>query len=204
MAIELTIRLKEENPLWFPFEEPATELILKFHERNQPPPLFYTPLTIINGTLLWIEKKIIEAKVKHNAQIVFIDHLHFLTKPSQNMAQEIGALVREIKKLAVKWKVVIFLLAHLRKTQLDKNPDFEDLKDSSSIAQEADTVIFIWRETKRENGEIQITNKTNLSVQANRKTGKTGNVKMIYENGRFRECDWTHNEEIEKKDDWKF
>lgn len=194
LAIDLSSRLKEENPLWLPFEEPAREIILKFHDRGEIPPLFYTPQKMIGNTLLWIEKKIIEAKAKYNSKIVFIDHLHFIISPSENLAQEIGITMRKLKQLAVKWNVVIVLLAHLKKTRLDTNPTLEDLKDSSSIAQEADTVILIWRETKKENGELIITNNINVSIQANRRTGKTGNVKLVYTNGKFLEDEWQNDE----------
>lgn len=194
-AVDLTSRMKDENPLWLPFEESAEELIRKFLDRGEQPPLFYTPAHILGNTLLWIEKKIIESKAKYNSKIVFIDHLHFILEPSENLAQEIGRTMRELKKLAVKWKVVIVILAHLKKVKLDKQPDLEDLKDSSSIAQEADTVMFLWRQTDRINGEVVIGSNANLSVQANRRTGKTGNVKLVFVEGRYYEKAWTSMEQ---------
>lgn len=187
-AIELTSRLKAENPMWFPFEESAEEIIQKFVDRGEDTPLFYTPQQITGNTLLWIEKKIIEAKAKYDSKIVFIDHLHFIVSPgSEDINQRIGETMRQLKKLAVKWNMVVVLIAHLRKTQLDVQPTLEDLRDSSFIAQEADTVILLWRKTERVNGEIVISDTVNLSVQANRRTGKTGNVKLLYENGKFLE-----------------
>lgn len=190
-AVDLTSRLSAENPLWLPFEEPAREIIMKFHDRGEKPPLFYTPTRMAGNTLNWIEKKIIESKAKYDTKIIFVDHLHFIIDNSkENVAQEIGRTMRDLKKLAVKWNVVLVLLAHLKKTRLDENPDLEDLKDSSSIAQEADTVIFMWRQTERINGEVVITNNVNVSVQANRRTGKTGNVKLVYVNGKFLEQPW--------------
>jgi replicative DNA helicase len=80
-----------------------------------------------------------------------------------------------------------FIIAHLKKTRLDTAPDLEDLRDSSFIAQESDTVIMLWRESKRERGEVTITNNVTLSVQANRRTGKTGNVQMVFKEGKFYE-----------------
>jgi replicative DNA helicase len=82
------------------------------------------------------------------------------------------------------------------------NPTLESLKGSSSIAQEADTVILLWRETKREKGEIIITNNTNISVQANRRSGTTGNVKMVYNNGHYTEIDWTRTKVDEDYDNF--
>lgn len=190
-AIELTIRLKDENPLWIPFEEPAIELIQKFTERGQEPPLFYTPERILENTLQWIENKIIESIAKYNSKIVFIDHLGFiqdferLILAHEPIAYQIERIMRSLKKMAVRWNVVIVVLAHLTKTRLDTNPTLEDLKGSSAIGQEADTVMILWRKTQKIKGEVIIGNEANLSVQANRRTGKTGNVKLTFVNGRF-------------------
>lgn len=189
-CIELTIRLKDRKPLWVPFEEPAEELIQKFLDRNEDPPLFYTPEKITGNTTSWLEKKIIESKVKYGTGIVFIDHLHFIVPfTSERQDLMIGQTMRELKRIAKEWDVVIFIISHLKKTRLDLNPDLEDLRDSSFTAQEADTVIMLWRKTRRENGEVVITDETNISVQANRRTGKTGNVPMKFDKGRFYEID---------------
>ena len=204
MKIEFNISMKDENPLWLPFEEPAIDLIRKFTERNAEPPLFYTPETIKGNSLEWIEKKIVESKAKYNSKLVFIDHLGFIQDTEtghsdENMAYKIERIVRSLKKLAVKWNVTIFLLAHVTKTKIDINPTLEDLKGSSAIAQEADTVMFLWRKTQREGGKIVITNEANLSVQANRRTGRTGNVEFIFNDGRYLESDWLHDEVKEEK-----
>lgn len=198
-CIDLTARLKDKNPLWLPFEEPAEELIQKFLDRKEVPPLFYTPERIIGNTMVWIEKKIIEAKAKYNSEVVFIDHLHFIV-PFSSDRQDllIGQTMRELKKLAKQWNVLIFLIAHLKKTKLDTAPDLEDLRDSSFIAQEADTVIMLWRKTKREQGEVVISNETVVSVQANRRTGKTGNITLVFDNGRFIEKSERDNQEIDE------
>jgi len=199
-CIDLTTRLKDINPLWLPFEESSEELIQKFLDRNEVPPLFYTPSRMAGNTLLWVEKKIIEAKAKWGSEIVFIDHLHFIVPFSQERQDlAIGQCMRELKRMAKTWGVVIVLIAHLKKTKMDTQPDLEDLRDSSFIAQEADTVMMLWRETKKENGEVIITNNVNLSVQANRRTGKTGNIKMEFRDGYFHEVQKTE-EEISYKD----
>jgi replicative DNA helicase len=146
--------------------------------------------------LEWIEKKVIEGIVKFNSKVVFIDHLHFIVPFSQERQDlKIGETMRELKSIAKRWNICIFLICHLKKTRMDTNPDLEDLRDSSFIAQEADTVILLWRRTIREDGEIKVTNQINLSIQANRRTGKTGNIKLTYQDGHFTEYDWGAFEE---------
>jgi len=193
-AMDLTIHLRLFNPLWFPLEEGGDELVTKFMDRGETPPYFCLPMRNINGNLQWVEERIIESIVKYGTKIIFIDHLHFIVpfdnKNAERQDLRIGAVMRELKSIARRWNVCIVLIAHLKKTDVGRSPDLEDLRDSSFIAQEADTVIMLWRETKRVGGEVETTNNVNVSVQANRRTGKTGNVKMVFENGHFVEKAW--------------
>jgi replicative DNA helicase len=193
-CVDLTSKMTEYNPMWLPFEEGAEELIQKFLDRKEEPPMFFTPETMTGNTLAWVEKRVIEAIAKFNTRLIFIDHLHFIVPFSEERQDlRIGETMRALKTMAKKWNVCIVLIAHLKKTRVETQPSLEDLRDSSFIAQEADTVIILWRETKRENGQVVTTNNVNVSVQANRRTGKTGNVKMVYDNGHFYEREWTES-----------
>jgi replicative DNA helicase len=190
-AMELTIRMREHNPMWIPFEEGAEELIAKFLDRKEQPPQFYTPEHLTSKTINWIEQKIVESIAKYNTKVVFIDHLHFIvpfTVERHDLA--VGRTMRELKGLAKRWNVCIFILAHLKKTKLTEQPTLEDIRDSSFVAQESDTVMMIWRRSKRVNGKMEITNDSGLSIQANRRTGKTGNIEMVFKDGRFLEKAW--------------
>lgn len=206
-CVELTTRMKQYNPMWIPLEESAEEILQKFLDEERPPPVFYTPhhtVTVI--TLDWVERKIIEAKVKFGTKVVFIDHLGFLVPRTENQSQETGHVVRAIKTLAKKWDVAVVLLCHLTKTELNKQPNLENLYGSVSISQEADTVMFIWRETTKDRrGMVEMTNNVSVSVQANRRTGKTGNIKMkLMDNRRYMEVDWKYAKTSEELADEEF
>lgn len=189
--MDLTTRIKEYNPLWLPFEESAEELIRKFIERGQEYPKAFAPENMKGNKIDWIENKIVESIAKYGTKVVFIDQLDFIVPfMGDNHSLAIGQTMRDLKRLAKKWNVVIFIICHLSKTKMDTQPTLEDLKGSSSIGQEADTVILLWREATRSNGQLVITDKVNVSVQANRRYGKTGNVKMLYDNGKFIEKEW--------------
>jgi len=205
ICIEFTIRFKDLNPTWLPFEESAEELLQKFLDRNETPPVFYTPEKMLGNTLLWVEKKIIEAKAKYDAKIIFIDHLHFIVPfTSERQDLMIGQTMRELKRMAKEWDVTIFLIAHLKKTQMENQPTLDDLRDSSFIAQEADTVLMIWRKAEKVEGQIIISDEVNISVQANRRTGKVGHIKMKFENGHFYEIDKFTKDEVTKDYDDNF
>lgn len=195
-CMELTVRMEEYVPLWLPFEESTEELVRKFIDRGVDIPNFSAPKQMKGNTLAWVEKKIIEAKIKYGSRIVFVDHLHFLIPfNSERMDTRIGQVMRGLKSLAREHNVLIILVAHLKKTKLEMAPDLEDLRDSSFVAQEADTVMMLWRETERKDNRIVVTNNAVLSVQANRRTGETGNVEMTFKNGRYIEEEWKRDED---------
>jgi len=190
-SMSLTQRMSQYSPAWFPFEEGAKELVRKFLERNQEPPLFYTPRTIVDNQIPWIEKKIVESLVKNNSRIFFIDQLHFIIpETSENLSHRIGVIMRDLKRIARTWNVVIVLMTHLTKTDPSIPPTMQDIRDSSHITQTCDTLILLWREAKREKKHLTISNNLNVSVQLNRRMGKTGNIRFTFDNGHFREFDW--------------
>ena len=120
----------------------------------------------------WLESKIVESIAKFDTKIVFIDQLDFIVSMlGENHSLNVGQTMRDLKGLAKKWNIVIFIICHLTKAKMDTQPTLEDLKGSSSIGQESDTVILLWRETKREGKELVITDNVNISVQKNRRTG---------------------------------
>lgn len=193
MCMELSVRFEKQNPLWLSFEERAIDLLRKFNDKTGTYPLFFTPQQNESPNLEWIEKKIVEAKAKYNSKVVFIDHIGFVADAERGKddteASRLERISRAIHGLAVKWDVLIFLMGHLNKVRIDQNPDIENIKGSSAMAQEADLTIILWRKTERLNGKLEIGNETNLSLQANRR-GKTGNVEFKYESGRFLEYVW--------------
>lgn len=201
-CLELTDRLRALHPLWFPFEESAEELVQKFLDRNEDLPPFFTPSAMAGDTLFWIEQKIVEAIAKYDTRLVFIDHLGFIVPPgSENLADRITVVMRGLKTLAKRWGIILFIMAHTKKFHTDAPPALSDIKDSSGPAQESDTVIMLWREVKKQNGQPVMTNNVNVSVQANRRWSKTGVVPMVFSQGHFHEGDWQHTEKSNETED---
>ncbi len=196
--MELSVRFKEQNPLWLSFEEKPIDLMRKFYSKTGEYPHFFTPRQNEKKTLEWVEKKIIEGKAKYGSKVVFLDHIGFVKdaeqKPGELEASCYERISRSIHTLSVKWDVLFFHLGHLTKVGITQNPDIENVKGSSAMSQEADLTMLIWRKTERVNGKIEKGNKTNLSLQANRR-GQEGNIEFVYQNGRFLECEWERGED---------
>lgn len=193
MCMEFSVRWADQNPLWLSFEEKPIDLLRKFHSKTSIFPKFFTPKQNETPNLEWIEKKIVEAKAKYDSKIVFIDHIGFVADAERGRddteASRLERISRAIHGLAAKWDVLIILMGHLTKVRSDQQPDIENIKGSSAMAQESDLTMMVWRKTERIGGKVFIGNETNLSLQANRR-GSVGNVEFKYEDGRFLEHEW--------------
>jgi len=96
-------------------------------------------------------------QMEHGLDLLIVDYLQ-LIKPrtsSDNMVQQITEISRELKALARGLKVPLLALSQLSRgvEQRDhKVPRLSDLRDSGSIEQDADVVMFIYRKDKEQNG----------------------------------------------------
>jgi len=187
--------VRDEIPcLWFSFEVGGLEFLNKF-DFSQDMFRAYAPKENTDSNMDWLITRILEGVAKFNTKIVFIDHLHFLVSmemlaETRSTSLAIGMIMRELKKLAIKTGTTIFLVAHLAKTDDGAPPTLKDLRDSSFIAQEADTVLLLHRiyETDINDPRRKImTSNAILAVVKNRYSGKTGSLKLQYENNLYKE-----------------
>lgn len=100
-----------------------------------------------------IELSIIKLKsTKGSCDLVVVDYLQLLTpnsKSGKNREVEVAEMSRELKNLAVKYNVPIIVLSQLSRaleTREDKRPILSDLRESGSIEQDADVVMFVYRD----------------------------------------------------------
>lgn len=82
---------------------------------------------------------------RYGFKLVIFDNLHFLARSLTHQVQEVGLVTRSLKMLAEELQVPIILIAHPRKLGEDRIMGIEDLKDSSSIGADADTVVVLYR-----------------------------------------------------------
>ena len=101
-------------------------------------------------TVLEIRAKARRLKVEKNVGMIIIDYLQLMQGPanSESREREISHISRSLKSLAKELNIPVIALAQLNRaveTRTDKRPQLSDLRESGSIEQDADVVMFLNR-----------------------------------------------------------
>lgn len=108
-----------------------------------------------NITSQQVKHKVRKLQVKNNIGLIIIDYLQLMSneikaKRDDNRVQEISAITRQLKNIAKDLNIPILVLSQLSRAveqREDKRPQLADLRDSGSIEQDADIVMFVYRES---------------------------------------------------------
>ena len=174
------------NPVLIPLEQSAEELITQRDMNGQFVPRFLSPYRHSSRVRPeWLEERIVEGIAKYNSRFFLIDHLGYMDADKRFDRDpeplRIERKLQDIKNLAKKWNVVIVILIQI--TQLDESepPSLLHLKGSSSIRQECDKVILLWRKNSVHRKIRTYQNETLFSLQKNRWSGKNGNLGLRFD-----------------------
>ena len=104
---------------------------------------------------------------QYQVQIIFIDYIGLITSENYNSNvprhEQVSEISRSLKSLARELSIPIVALCQVSRDSEGKEPTLANLRDSGSIEQDADVVMFIHRERKstddnNENAAIVINN----------------------------------------------
>ncbi len=131
--------------------------------------------------------------------LIMIDYLQLMTLPrdKDNRQQEISEISRALKILAKDMKVPVVALSQLNRaaeTREDKRPKLADLRESGAIEQDADLVMFIYRDEYYYPDKTEKPGIAEIIVSKNRH-GSTGNIDLGFEKEftLFRPLDNVHD-----------
>ncbi len=101
-------------------------------------------------TVLELRAKARRLKAEKNLGLVVVDYLQLMQgHNSESRQQEISEISRSLKALAKELKIPVIALSQLNRSlenRTDKRPIMADLRESGAIEQDADVIMFIYRE----------------------------------------------------------
>lgn len=138
-----------------------------------------------NITLMEIRAKCRRIKAKFGLGLVIIDYLQLMQSPrrSENRQQEVSDISRNLKILARELEVPVLCAAQLNRGveyRSDKRPLLGDLRESGSLEQDSDIVMFIYRDEVY-NPDTEARGEAELIV-AKHRNGPTGQVRLAFMN----------------------
>lgn len=117
--------------------------------------------------------------------LIIVDYLQLMvtTKNYDSMVNQVTEISRSLKNLARELEVPVIALSQLSRAieQRGGKPKLSDLRDSGSIEQDADVVMFIHREDKTKNtSDAEKTNIAEVLIEKHR-NGATGKVELFFD-----------------------
>ena len=121
--------------------------------------------------------------LEHRLDLVIVDYLQLMRgdQYNDNRVQEVSNISRNLKVLARELNVPVLAAAQLSRAveqRADKKPILSDLRESGSLEQDADIVMFIYREDK-DNPDSPMKNVTEIIISKHR-NGHTGSAKLVF------------------------
>lgn len=159
-------------------------------------PIFIDDSALLNVLEIRAKARRLKAEMK-GLGLIIVDYIQLLQgrKQTDNRVQEVSEISRSLKTLAREIDVPVIALSQLSRAveaRQNKRPMLSDLRESGSIEQDADIVMFIYRDDyynpeSERRGEAEI-------IIAKQRNGPTGTVDLLYQSSITRFLNKVHNQ----------
>lgn len=128
-------------------------------------------------SLLEVRSRARRLKTEHGLDLLAIDYLQLMT-PSQRMnnrALEVGTITAALKALSMELRIPILIASQLSRDPEKRGgrPKLSDLRDSGSIEQDSDIVMFLHRDEEKPEAPTEL-------IIAKHRNGDTGTIKLAW------------------------
>jgi replicative DNA helicase len=134
-------------------------------------------------TILEMRTKARRLQVESGVDLIVIDYLQLArSRQLENRVQEVSEISQGLKNLARELKIPVLGISQLSRAveqRGEKRPQLSDLRESGSIEQDADVVMFLWRENEDNLENI------NLDI-AKHRNGPLKSLKMTFKGDKMR------------------
>ena len=133
-----------------------------------------------------MRSKLRRLKVEHGLDLVIVDYIQLMQgrnsgKGSENRQQEVSEISRNLKLIAREFNVPLIALSQLSRSvesRPDKRPVLSDLRESGSLEQDADIVIFLYRD-KYYDENSEMGDEAEVLIRKHR-NGAVGTVRLLF------------------------
>lgn len=134
-------------------------------------------------TVLEMRTKARRLQVDTGVELLIVDYLQLVYgRRLENRVQEVSEISQGLKNLARELKIPILAISQLSRAveqRGTKRPQLADLRESGAIEQDADVVMFLWREDEENTENI------NMDI-AKHRNGPLGQIKLFFKGDRIR------------------
>ena len=149
-----------------------------------------------------MRSKLRRLKVEHGLDLVIVDYIQLMQgrnsgKGSENRQQEVSEISRNLKLIAREFNVPLIALSQLSRSvesRPDKRPVLSDLRESGSLEQDADIVIFLYRD-KYYDENSEMGDKAEVLIRKHR-NGAVGTVSLLFKGELTRFLDTVDDDKI--------
>ena len=176
-------KLNQQNVRSVQLKDNELKLLLQEGERLKNLPLWIDDSSLLSPMELRAKARRLARQEEHGLSLIVVDYLQLMQLPtsSENRVNQISEISRSLKSLAKELQVPVIALSQLNRAveqRPNKRPIMADLRDSGAIEQDADVILFIYRDEVY-NEDSDQGNKAEIIIGKQR-NGPIGTVNLTF------------------------